>query len=142
MSACNCPDRGPNRGAHCRAARGFAYTSDDWCNCACHTAGAPPPPPASEGRSFPTLRKVLDDADGGSPEAHRLASLLTEYVEKCDEEPPAAREVAVRGTVHLSGVHDPFGLERAYFVEVRFPEHHGLATGQTVTVRAADGGDR
>jgi hypothetical protein len=38
-TACNrspCPDPCPGRGCECRAAQGFAFSSDDWCNCACH----------------------------------------------------------------------------------------------------------
>lgn len=38
MTACDriCRDPGPGRECHCRAAQGFAFASDDWCNCVCH----------------------------------------------------------------------------------------------------------
>lgn len=36
QAPCRCPDPGYQRGVHCRAAKGFAFASDDWCNCWCH----------------------------------------------------------------------------------------------------------
>jgi hypothetical protein len=33
FAECDCPDRGPFRGSHCRSKRhGLPFASDDWCN--------------------------------------------------------------------------------------------------------------
>jgi hypothetical protein len=36
--ACSCKVKGPFKGCLCRAETyGLHFTSDDWCNCSCHT---------------------------------------------------------------------------------------------------------